>query len=97
MKREFAVFYKDEIFKMQQSYDYYSLHPQRKGKKNIIRYRLFLDNEKQPIDKLVIVTEAVKIDNVDDLDNFLAEFYKKPYNSGKQFLGVGYWASSTPE
>ena len=96
MNHEYAVFYNDEIFKKQQSHDYYQ-DPQRKGKKNVIRYRLFLDNEKQPVDKLVIVTEAVKIDNVDDLDNILDEFYKKSYNSGKYFLGVGYWASSTPQ
>ena len=89
--KQYAVFFSNELFERQRE------GSKRFGKENyIIHYRLFLNSYKQPVDELVLVTEAKHIEEDADLDNFLDEFYKDPYNSSKKFLGVGYWASTKP-
>ena len=92
----FHVFYSNTIFTNQQN-------PEQNNnkKKNVIRYRLCKDENMNEVDKLTIVTEAIKVTTENSGEN-LNQFVDSIVNDSKldiidkKYLGIGLWASSTP-
>ena len=60
------------------------------SEKKIIRYRRVLDKNNNPVDDLVIITQACKVEENESQEDFLKTFYEKKYNENNIYLGIGY-------
>lgn len=92
--KQYYLFYSCENFQNQQNRCLDKDND--KDSKRVIRYRRISDENDEPVDDLVIITEACAVTKDKTKEDFLKSFYEKDHNKDKKFLGIGRWASSLP-
>ena len=91
---EYYLFYSEELFKNQSNSKIYKSDDIPR----IIRYRRSKDENNNPVDDIVIITEACRVKEDESQADFLESFYKEKHNINleKKYLGIGVWSSSLP-